>query len=171
MVSQILLAVFLAASIYVGFLYLGNLRKSAPEPSDSIEQFEMPAPAPIITQPLPEEPRTIAPGGPNTPNQLSPPSNPPVRLPGPVASDPFGDDYGSSDLKDNMRYPERLFGPAPAPKDTEIAVAAGIAGGAQQVTSQALQTFSPDFAQNGGEFIGGGIFANDTFSNPNYSAI
>jgi hypothetical protein len=70
-----------------------------------------------------------------------------------------------------MRYPERLFGPAPLPDRTDIAVESGVAGSVNQVVSQAIQTFSPDFAQNGGEFIRGGIFANDTFEVPNYSAI
>ncbi len=74
-------------------------------------------------------------------------------------------------MKDNMRYPERLFGPAPKPVNTTIAVAAGTASGLSSGVNTALQTFNPDFAQNGSEFIPGGIFANDVFDNPNYSAI
>jgi hypothetical protein len=93
------------------------------------------------------------------------------RLPGPEDSDPLDDSYGSSNMKDNMRYPERLFGPAPKPVNTTIPVASGNASVLTSGVNNALQTFSPDFAQNGGEFVSGGIFANDVFDNPNYSAI
>ncbi len=131
----------------------------------------MPAPAPLQTIPIPEPPRTIQPGGPSSPNAAPPEDDLPERLPGPDDSDPYEESYGSSNMKDNMRYPERLFGPAPKPNKTEIAVSAGVASPFSQPVSQALQTFSPDFAQNGGEFIEGGIFANDAGENPNYSAI
>ncbi len=135
------------------------------------ESFEVPAPAPLQTIPIPEPPRTVAPSGPNPPDQAPPEDDMPIRLPGPSESDPFEESYGSSNMKDNMRYPERLFGPAPKPNKTELAVSAGVASPEQQIVSQAIQTFSPDFAQNGGQFIEGGIFANDTYEVPNYSAI
>lgn len=170
MVQQILIAVLLAAVLYCGYLYFQPQRKYVIE-----ESFEngmgIPAPAPLTTLPVPEPPRTVSPSGPNPPNQAPPEDDMPVRLPGPSDSDPYEENYGSSNLKDNMRYPERLFGPAPKPNKTELAVAAGVASTEQQPVSQALQTFSPDFAQNGGEFIEGGIFANDSGENPNYSAI
>jgi len=166
MVQQILVAVVLAAILYCGYLYFMSQRKYVIE-----ESFEVPAPAPLQTIPIPDPPRTVSPSGPNSPNQAPPEDDMPVRLPGPVESDPYEEPYGSSNLKDNMRYPERLFGPAPKPNKTELAVSAGVASPEQQRVSQALQTFSPDFAQNGGEFIEGGIFANDSGENPNYSAI
>lgn len=166
MVQQILIAVVLAAILYCGFLYIQSQRKYVIE-----ESFEVPAQAPLITLPVPEPPRTVAPSGPNSPNQAPPEDDLPVRLPGPEDSDPYDETYGSSNMKDNMRYPERSFGPAPKPNKTELAVSAGVASPEQQIVSGALQTFSPDFAQNGGEFIEGGIFANDTLDNPNYSAI
>lgn len=166
MVKHILTAVFLAAALFVGYLIFMNMRKPTLE-----EQFEVPAPAPVITQPIPEPPRTVAPGGPNSPNAAPSLDMPDVRLPGPTDSDPYQEDYGSSDIKDNLRQPERLFGPAPPNNVTSIAVASGVASPVNQVVSEALQTFSPEFAQNGGEFIEGGIFANDTYENPNFSAI
>ena len=166
MVQQILVAVVLAAILYCGYLYFMSQRKYVIE-----ESFEVPAPAPLQTIPIPDPPRTVSPSGPNSPNQAPPDDDMPVRLPGPVESDPYEEPYGSSNLKDNMRYPERLFGPAPKPNKTELAVSAGVASPQEQRVSQALQTFSPDFAQNGGEFIEGGIFANDSGENPNYSAI
>lgn len=166
MVQQILVAVLLAAVLYGAYLYFMSQRKYVIE-----ESFEVPAPAPLQTIPIPDPPRTVAPSGPNSPSQAPPEYDEPVRLPGPEDNDPYDETYGSSNLKDNMRYPERLFGPAPKPNKGELAVSAGVASEKQQVVSQALQTFSPDFAQNGGEFIEGGIFANDVGENPNYSAI
>jgi hypothetical protein len=166
MVSQILIAVVLAAILYCGYLYFMSQRKYVIE-----ESFEVPAPAPLETILQPPPPRTVAPSGPNSPSQAPPQDDLPERLPGPQESDPYEESFGSSVMEDNMRYPERLFGPAPKPNKTELAVSAGVASPFQQPVSQALQTFSPDFAQNGGEFIEGGIFANDAGENPNYSAI
>lgn len=168
MIEQILTAVFLAALLFGGYLIFMNYRR---QQGLLQESFEVPARAPIITQPIPEPPRMVAPGGPNSPSAKPIPDLPPVRLPGPTDSDPYDEDYGSSDIKDNLRQPERLFGPAPSDNDTQLAVASGVASPVNQVVSQALQTFSPDFAQNGGQFIEGGVFANDTTEVPNYSAI
>ena len=166
MKSQILVAVLLAGVLFLAYqLYLNmNAGKLVIE-----ETFI--APAPIVTQPIPEPNRVISPGGPNSPSQMPPPTHDTTeRLPGPTDSDPLEDSYGSSNMKDNMRYPERLFGPAPEPKQTSIAVEAGVASTLNSGVNAALQTFHPDFAQNGGEFIPGGIFANDVFDNPNYSS-
>ncbi len=171
MVQQIFVAVLLAALLYSAFLYYQSQRKYVIEESFEGIGMGIPAPAPLIHLPIPEPPRTVASSGPNSPSQAPPEDDMPVRLPGPEDSDPYDEDYGSSNMKDNMRYPERLFGPAPKPNKTELAVSAGVASPVQQPVSQALQTFSPDFAQNGGEFIEGGIFANDVGENPNYSAI
>ena len=165
MVQQILIAVVLAGILYSAYLYFFAPRKYVIE-----EAFETPAPAPLMTIPIPEPPRTVAPAGPNSPSMAPPEDDMPQRLPGPEDSDPYDESYGSSNMKDNMRYPERLFGPAPKPNKTELAVGAGVASENGGV-NQALQSFSPEFAQNGGEFLEGGIFANDALENPNYSAI
>lgn len=178
MSAQILSAVLLAVLAYLLLLFVWNrfVKGSDGAAAASIVGTSGPteeafiAPAPPVTQPIPKPPRVVAPSGPNPPNQAPPLDEPAVRLPPPGDYDPQRDDYGSSDVSDNMRYPERLFGPAPEPNNTEIAVGSGVASPLQQTVSQAIQTFSPDFAQNGGEFINGGIFANDTYENPNYSA-
>jgi hypothetical protein len=122
MVQQILIAVVIAALLYCGYLYFMSQRKYVIE-----ESFEVPAPAPLQTIPIPDPPRTVSPSGPNPPSQAPPEDDIPVRLPGPEDMDPYEESYGSSNLKDNMRYPERLFGPAPKPNKTEIAVSAGVA--------------------------------------------
>jgi len=166
MKSQILLAVLLAGILFLAYQLYLNLTT----PKLVIEETFI-APAPMVTQPIPEPERVVAPGGPNSPNQMPPPTHDTTeRLPGPEDSDPLDDSYGSSNMKDNMRYPERLFGPAPTPQATSIAVAAGNASTLSSGVNVALQTFSPDFAQNGSEFIPGGIFANDILDNPNYSS-
>ena len=166
MKSQVGLAVLFAGILFLVYqLYLNLSQKPL-----VIEETFI-APAPVVTQPIPEPPRTIAPAGPNSPNQMPPPTHEiQERLPGPTDSDPLADEYGSSNMQDNLRYPERLFGPAPKPKITGLAVEAGTASNLNAGVNAALQTFNPEFAQNGGEFLQGGIFANDTFDNPNYSA-
>lgn len=164
--SQILVAILLAGVLFLAYQLYVNLSN----PKLVIEETFI-APAPIVTQPIPEPERVISPGGPNSPNQLPPPTHDTnVRLPGPEDSDPLEDDYGSSQMEDNLRYPERMYGPAPKPIQTTIAVASGTASTLSSGVNTALQTFNPDFAQNGAEFIPGGIFANDVFDNPNYSA-
>ena len=167
MKSQIVVAVLLAGVLFLAYqLYLNLTSKTM------LVEEEFIAPAPVVTQPLPEPERVITPGGPNSPNQMPPPTHDiNVRLPGPEDSDPLDNSYGSSNMKDNMRYPERLFGPAPEPINTTIPVASGNASTLTSGVNTALQTFNPDFAQNGGEFIPGGIFANDVFDNPTYSSI
>jgi hypothetical protein len=166
MKSQVVLAVLLAGAIFLAYQAYVNV---SAEKLVIEEQFI--APAPVVTQPLPEPPRTITPGGPNSPNQMPPPTHEiQERLPGPTDSDPLDDSYGSSNMKDDLRYPERSFGPAPKPNAVQIAVDAGTASNLTAGVNTALQTFHPDFAQNGGEFIPGGIFANDSFDNPNYSS-
>jgi hypothetical protein len=164
--SQIPAAILLAGVIFLAYqLYLNLSNQKL-----VIEETFI-APAPIVTQPIPEPERVITPGGPNSPNQMPPPTHDiNVRLPGPQDSDPLEDDYGSSQMEDNLRYPERMYGPAPKPNQTNIAVASGVASSLNSGVNRALQTFHPDFAQNGAEFIPGGIFANDVFDNPNYSA-
>lgn len=163
MKTQILVAVLLAGVIFLAYQVYVNMRSK-------MEEEPFIAPAPVITQPLPEPPRTISPGGPNSPNQMPPPDEEEERVPGPTDADPYDDNYGSSNMKDNMRYPERLFGPAPEPNQTQIAVASGVASNLNNGVNTALQTFSPEFAQNGGEFVSGGIFANDTLDDSAYSS-
>jgi len=166
MKSQILVAVLLAGVLFLAYQLYLNLK----QPKLVIDESFI-APAPIITQPLPEPERTISPGGPNSPNQLPPPTHDTnERLPGPEDSDPLEDGYGSSDVKDNLRYPERSFGKAPKPMNTTIPVASGNASTLTSGVNSALQTFNPEFAQNGAEFIPGGIFANDTMDEANYTA-
>jgi hypothetical protein len=133
------------------------------------EAFEVPAPASIELRKAPIYPeRVIMPSGPNPPSQQAP--NGEIVVYGePSASDPYYEAQESSDIPENLRYPERSFRPPPLNNNTSIAVEAGIASNNIQVTSDNSQRNHPDFIQGGGEFMPG-IFANDTFSDKSYSS-
>jgi hypothetical protein len=108
------------------------------------------------------------PSGPNPPSQQAPQGE--IVVYGePTASDPYYEAQESSDIPENLRYPERSFRPPPLNNNTSIAVEAGIASNNIQVTSDNSQKMQPDFIQGGGEFMPG-IFANDTLSDKSYSA-
>lgn len=169
MFNKTLFAVGITVLLFVGYLFAQYYMFER-------ERFEMPyiavpATAPPVVQQISAEPeRVVSPGGPGAPNQMPPPRDRAVeRLPGPVETDPYDETYGSSNMKEELRHPERFFGPAPTADNVAIAQASGVAGLPGSTTPQAIQTFSPDFAQNGGEFVNG-IFANDAGENPNYSA-
>ena len=176
MFNKTLFAVGITVLLFVGYLFAQYYMFGK-------ERFEVPMVAPPVVQQISAEPeRVVSPGGPapsdlgrqgpGAPNQMPLPSSASAveRLPGPVDKDPYDETYGSSNMKEELRHPERFFGPAPTADNVAIARASGVAGVPGSTTPQAVQTFSPDFAQNGGEFVDGGIFANDAGENPNYSA-
>lgn len=118
----------------------------------------VPAAAPPIKETLPMEPREVAPGGPNTPN-AAPPAEASVARMSPEASplDPYDDRNMEAPIHDSMRHPELSFGPGVDNTATKIMAPAGI-GSARTLTEET--PFSPDFAQNGANFMGD-VFAND----------
>jgi hypothetical protein len=109
----------------------------------------------------------IAPSGPNPPSQASP--NQEIVYQEPRAKDPLYEPQESSDIPENLRYPENSFRPAPNNDNTAIAVQAGIASDRLQVSSDNSQQMQPEFIQGGGEFMPG-IFANDTYNDNSFSA-
>jgi hypothetical protein len=117
----------------------------------------IPAPAPPVDIPVSmEPPRIVAPAGPNSPNatggskkvSFSPEAEP---------TDPYDDVNGETPLRDSMRRPERSFGPGLENSGTNLSVDAGISS---RSVENAVGSFSPEFAQNGGDFMKG-IGAND----------
>jgi hypothetical protein len=62
-----------------------------------------------------------------------------------------------------------MFEPAPANSSVDIGDASGVASASANQAGNALQAFTPEFAQNGGEFMQG-IFANDIAEPGMYSA-
>ena len=159
--QQLLVAVFVGALLFCIYLYVQRTYWKRDEVYEGI-----PGQAPEVEQPMAEPDQRVTAGGPNTPNQAPPPSH--ERLPGPTDSDPYVENYESSAAEENLRHPERLFGPAKTPDVTEYAENSGVAS---SVTAGVSQTFSPEFAQNGGEFIGGGIFANDLTDKTNFAPL
>lgn len=85
--------------------------------------------------------------------------------------DPTETQYESAQIPQRLRHPENSFSPGYVNDDTEMAQASGVAGKAMLATEHAEQTFGPELIQNGGEFMRGGIMANDDAWNVSYSSI
>jgi hypothetical protein len=132
------------------------------------ETFGIPAPASIEIRKAPIYPeRVVMSSGPNPPNQEA--ANTEIIVYGePSASDPYYESQESSEIPENLRYPERSYRSPPINNNTSIAIESGIASNNIQITSDNSQKMNPEFIQGGGEFMPG-IFANDTFSDTNYS--
>jgi hypothetical protein len=137
-------------------------------PSDGFKNLDTSAVAPSIERPpMVYTARTISPGGSSTPNQMPPEGE--LRMAQPeVAMDPYSSNQESAAIPERLRHPERMFQPGPDNSTRGIAEASGIASASANQAGQALQSFTPEFAQNGGEFMQG-IFANDSVEPGTYS--
>lgn len=139
----------------------------------AVKMEEVPAPAPPVEQqPRVEPPLRTTPSGPNPPNAVPNPTadyQPPEVPPEVEAHDPYDSPNSSSNLKDTLRKPERLFSPGVIPTDNRLVMDSGVASPFTQVTAQSLQTFTPELAMNGGEFMRG-IAANDATQDMNFAA-
>jgi hypothetical protein len=165
--------VYIFGILIVGFIFYFFMKDKIFDQHTGLqkntETFEVPAPASIEIRQAPlYPPRVVMPSGPNPPSQEAP-SNEIVVYGEPKPTDPYYESQESSDIPENLRYPERSFRPPPLNNNTSIAVEAGIASNNIQVTSDNSQKINPDFIQAGGEFMPG-IYANDTFSDKSYSA-
>ena len=126
---------------------------------------ESPAFASPVVRPAPEAPpQNVMPSGPNPPSQQGPPGEV-VQYGEPVPHDNYMEDHKSAHAIDQMRSPESSYRPAPGNYETSIAEDAGIASSKLQVSAEAIQPYGSEFTQNGGEFLEGGVYANDTSSN------
>ena len=113
----------------------------------------------------PEPPRTVIPSGPNPPNTSGPPER---TLPETTAAnDPLAEVNSETPIQDNLRHPEKSFGPGIENTGTRLSVSSGVASNS---VKGGTSNFSPEFAQNGGEFMAG-ISANDGFTSDNYASI
>lgn len=154
--------------LLLGFLLYFTVRDKIFSTS-SEENFEHPAPSEIEIRQAPiYDPRTVSPSGPNPPSQ-APENDEIIVHADPVAKDPYYEGHESSQIPENLRYPERSFRAPPDNDTTNVAIEGGIASNIQQTTSDNSQHFSTDFIQNGGEFMRG-VFANDTISDTSYSS-
>jgi hypothetical protein len=172
MFNKLLLAVILAAVLFGGYLLLTAAYPYTfgGEPFyPNVKNASQPDMAPPVEQyPSVEPERVLTPGGPSAPNAKVAP--PPEELESPEvnAKDPYDNPNGSSFMQDNLRHPERSFSPGVQPTNTSLAVESGVASQYEQTTSQAIQMFSPETAQNGGMFLQG-VSANDTLQESEYA--
>ena len=116
-----------------------------------------PAPAPPVKVDAPEEERTVSPGGANPPNARAPEETAPSISPEAKPIDPYDNTNMEAPIQDSMRQPELSFGPGVDNSGMNKLATSGV-GSARVASSES--PFSPDFAQNGGSFMGS-VFAND----------
>ena len=144
----LLLALLVALSIGLWFM-----------PKEGFQPLDTSAAAPEVEyKPRIYPARTVVASGPSAPNQAADPAE--MRMAPPeIARDPYDMPQESAAHPERLRHPERMFQPAPSNQTHDIAVASGVASANH--ASAALNSFTPEFAQNGGEFMQG-IFANDS---------
>lgn len=116
-----------------------------------------------------KEVRIVSPAGPGAPNEQAPSES--IIVPDEEPYDPQEEVYESSEHPNRLRYPERLYGPGLETADKQSAVDSGIASNSHSATLNAYQVFGPEFAQNGGTFMEGGVFANDSSIETGYSSV
>jgi hypothetical protein len=97
------------------------------------------------------------------------PNKQPARVKEEVPFDREESTYESDQIPERVRHPERSFSPGYVNDETGSAVASGVASYSAAVTRKAEQTFGPEFVQNGGQFMEGGISANDDSLAVSYS--
>jgi hypothetical protein len=167
--GRILVAVLITVIIYA--IYSWYSTKNSPIDSFAIDINSQNYAEAETTEPPIEASltRVIAPSGPAPPNQAS--SEPAVRMPEESPFDPQEQSYESSDIPERLRHPERMFGPGLVNDQTSVATESGIATQAEIVTQNSFQQFGPEFAQNGGAFLDGGVIANDSTLPTSYSMI
>ena len=179
MFDSLVVAISIAAFLYVGYLLVKAYRPawfqwSTPQtvavepfapnamglPQENIintPPMPIPAPAPPTYEEPPQEPRIVSPGGPGTPNATAMPDVPATISPEAAPVDPYDDKNMEAPIHDSMRFPELSFGPGVENNRTGIVQASGV-GNSKGLTSES--PFSPEFAQNGGIFMGN-VSAND----------
>jgi len=125
----------------------------------------IPAPAPVVALTPPAEvPRVTTPAGPNPPNALSP-SKKVTFSPDATPADPFDEVNGETPMRDSMRHPERSFGPGVENTGVQRSLDSGVSA---ETVQAGTSVFSPEFAQNGGDFMKG-IGAHDSWGSDTYA--
>jgi hypothetical protein len=130
--------------------------------SQNYSEFKAPPPPPPTIIPLVAVNEVSLPGPPPENTVIVPPEEP---------YDPQDQLNESSDHPDRLRRPERSYGPGLEQNDTTTAVESGIASNSHMATMSAYQSFGPEFAQNGGQFMENGVVANDTSVKLEYSSV
>jgi hypothetical protein len=125
-----------------------------------------PSIAPVQMDQLPvEEERSIVSSGPNPPDQQ-------IKVKRIMheeqPNDPYAEPTEDAYAPENLRHPDGMFRPAPEMGGYDTVSQSGIASHVLNASNEAAQLFSPEFAQNGGSFMGD-VMANDGMLNANYS--
>lgn len=183
MFDTIVLAITIAVFLYVGYILIKAYMPSWFKKKLPIENFapkamglptpslvnmptvNVPAPAPPIMAPPPQEERVVSPAGPGAPNATALPNVPTTISPEVKAVDPYEGNNMEAPVHDSMRFPELSFGPGIENNGTKTAKSSGVAN-SSSITSQS--PFSPEFAQNGGIFMGA-VTANDLSHDDTYA--
>lgn len=191
MFQPLLIALALAAILFIGYLFLraykpswfGSSKKvsmaivekeepfvASPLPPQVAKETNtplppIPAPAPVVKADPPMEPREVAPGGPNAPNARASPDREPTLSPEAQPIDPYDNQNMEAPIHDSMRHPELSFGPGVENTGMNQLGLSGV-GGSRTMASES--PFSPEFAQNGAGFMGS-IFANDLKKGDNFA--
>lgn len=156
--------IIVLAGVYFGILYLINRNSGLRDP------FTGKPPTPFATAPQVQEvkidipEKVTTPSGPNPPNARTM-ADVVTKIPEAVASDPYEATNSEVPVGDTMRHPENSFGPGIVNSGNSISVNAGISS---KVTQEGTSNFSPEFAQNGGQFMDG-VFAHSVNSDDVYS--
>jgi len=171
MFQTILIGISLVVISSIGYVLFKawRVRAERQEEFQASLKAAVPAPAaapapPVALTPPAEEPRVVAPAGPNPPNALSP-SKKVTFSPEATPADPFDELNGETPMRDSMRHPENSFGPGVENTGVQRSLDSGISATTVQ---GGISTFSPEFAQNGGEFMKG-IGAHDAWGSDTYA--
>ena len=183
MFDTLVLAITIAVCLYVGYILIRAYMPSLFKKKAAIENFvpkamgpptvsfinvppvNVPAPAPPVMISEPQEERTVSPGGPGAPNATPLHDEPVTISPEVKAIDPYEGNNMEAPIHDSMRFPELSFGPGVENNGIKNAKASGVAD-SSSITSQS--PFSPEFAQNGGMFMGA-VTANDLSHDDTYA--
>ena len=111
-------------------------------------------PAAIIKQTPPSlPPRQVTPSGPSAPNARIPEvEQRKADVLNVIPNDPYDEIYGSQNIKDNLRQPERSFSPGIMNDGHNIFVRSGVASNTIQESDRPIQHYSQEMVQNGGNF-------------------
>jgi len=144
-VNRVVLVVLLAGCLFFAWILIQNaFFKESSEPM-TLEQVK---PERVIIQP-------------SAPSQASPlESEESVVYGQPRPHDSSDEGYESSEMRERLRNPDRMFKKASKPDTGDIAADGGLASFRGVTSRDTPQQFSPELAQNGGEFMDN-IFAND----------
>lgn len=149
MIDNMYTIVFIIILFSASYIYI-TVRKNKNETFND----GVPGPAVIIKQPPPVlPPRQVSPSGPNPPNARIPNvEQRNIDVLNVIPSDPYDETYGSQNMKDNLRRPERSFGPGIMNDGQNIFVRNGVASEITQESEIPIQHYSQEMVQNGGNF-------------------